>query len=288
MNDYRVARGLWSLYEPIHAVTYFTPQARAALEEAGLRGFWRGYFAGRAAPLGAVDEPVVTAVFSGFVPRMVARALPSVWQLASPSTALRARATGAAAAIRSVVSDADAAAVLDVLGRAVDGLPVAGRPLGAANASVPEPDDPIERLWQATTTLREWRGDAHTAALVTHGVAGLDILVLRCALDVDRGALQPARGWPDEEWAASADGLRGRGLLAGDQVTPEGRALIRSVEQATDEASTLEDPRALARALRPIATACAALLPFPNPIGLGQLWDPELDPGAEQVPPAGG
>ena len=46
------ARSMWTLFEPIHAVTYFAPEARAALEEAGLRGFWRGYFAGRAAPLG--------------------------------------------------------------------------------------------------------------------------------------------------------------------------------------------------------------------------------------------
>ena len=44
-------RSMWHLFEPIHAVTYFSPQARAAFEEAGLRGFWRGYFAGRAAPL---------------------------------------------------------------------------------------------------------------------------------------------------------------------------------------------------------------------------------------------
>src|SRR5256885_422912 len=43
-------RHMWTLFEPIHDVTYFHPAARAAFEEAGLRGFWRGYFAGRAAP----------------------------------------------------------------------------------------------------------------------------------------------------------------------------------------------------------------------------------------------
>ena len=40
------ARAMWTLFEPIHAVTYFAPEARGAFEEAGLRGFWRGYFAG--------------------------------------------------------------------------------------------------------------------------------------------------------------------------------------------------------------------------------------------------
>ena len=47
-----MARSMWTLFEPIHAVTYFTAEARSAYEKAGLRGFWRGYFAGRAAPLG--------------------------------------------------------------------------------------------------------------------------------------------------------------------------------------------------------------------------------------------
>jgi len=46
------ARSIWTLFEPVHAVTYFAPEARSAFEDAGLRGFWRGYFAGRAAPLG--------------------------------------------------------------------------------------------------------------------------------------------------------------------------------------------------------------------------------------------
>ena len=45
-RDAAVARSMWTLFEPVHAVTYFAPEARAATEDAGLRGFWRGYFAG--------------------------------------------------------------------------------------------------------------------------------------------------------------------------------------------------------------------------------------------------
>ena len=52
MSASQVARRMWTLFEPIHAMTYFAAEARAAYEEAGLRGFWRGYFAGRSAPLG--------------------------------------------------------------------------------------------------------------------------------------------------------------------------------------------------------------------------------------------
>jgi hypothetical protein len=34
----QTARAMWTLFEPIHAVTYFAPEARGAFEEAGLRG----------------------------------------------------------------------------------------------------------------------------------------------------------------------------------------------------------------------------------------------------------
>ena len=53
------ARRLWRLLEPYHAATYFAPEARQAFKDAGLRGFWMGYFAGRAAPMGAVGPGVV-------------------------------------------------------------------------------------------------------------------------------------------------------------------------------------------------------------------------------------
>src|SRR5262249_2438087 len=55
-----IARKWWPGFEPIHAVTYFAPEARDAYLAAGLRGYWRGYFAGRSAPLGSVDAaPVI-------------------------------------------------------------------------------------------------------------------------------------------------------------------------------------------------------------------------------------
>src|SRR3954454_9398606 len=85
----------WAALEPIHAVTYFAPESKAAYEAANLRGFWRGYFAGRAAPLGPVGAAPATALFFVFAPRMVERALPDVWSRATPAAALAARADGA-------------------------------------------------------------------------------------------------------------------------------------------------------------------------------------------------
>ncbi len=63
---------MWTLFEPVHVVTYFAPEARQGFEEAGLRGFWRGYFAGRAAPIGAAGAPPVIAAFFSFAPPFVA------------------------------------------------------------------------------------------------------------------------------------------------------------------------------------------------------------------------
>ncbi len=97
--DGRTARLMWTHYEPLHAVTYFHPRARAAYEAAGLRGYWRGYFAGRAAPLGPTGPAPVIAAFYNFAPQMVSRALPAVWELATPDQALRARLTGAVQAL---------------------------------------------------------------------------------------------------------------------------------------------------------------------------------------------
>jgi len=56
------ARRLWRVLEPYHAVTYFAPEAHQAFKDVGLRGFWMGYFAGRAAPLGAVGPGVADPV----------------------------------------------------------------------------------------------------------------------------------------------------------------------------------------------------------------------------------
>ena len=94
-----LARRFFDRFEPVHAVTYFTPEARAALDGLGYRGFWMGYFAARSAPLGMVPREVVTAIFYNFAPARVARALPAAWEIAGPEAALRARQDSAIAAL---------------------------------------------------------------------------------------------------------------------------------------------------------------------------------------------
>ncbi len=273
------ARALWWLFEPVHAVTYFTPEARAAYEAAGLRGGWRGYFGGRAAPLGAVDAPPVTAAFFSFSPSMVERALPDVWTRASPQAALDARTAGACAALARLlehVRPERIERVTEQLERAAAGLDCAGRVLAAANAALPRPEGLLARLWQATTVMREHRGDGHVAALVAAGLDGCEALVVRCSLDVRRDAMQPFRGWTDGEWDAATERLVERGwLTAGGSVTECGRIHHQAVEAATDLAAARVwegHPRAeldrLVADLKPISALCRTALPPINPIGL--------------------
>src|SRR5271155_1515897 len=157
---------MWTLFEPIHAVTYFAPEARAAFEEAGLRGYWRGYFAGRAAPLGPAEAAVGTASFFNFSPAFVGRAVPAVWELITPQDALAARLAGAVAALRVLLAgrEAEAAQTADLLWLAIAELDFSGRVLAAANAALPVPDGEsagLARLWPAATLLPELRGGRH-------------------------------------------------------------------------------------------------------------------------------
>ncbi|GJF27638.1 hypothetical protein KNE206_03380 [Kitasatospora sp. NE20-6] len=273
------ARALWWLFEPVHALTYFSPEGRAAYEAVGLRGYWRGYFGGRSAPLGPVDAAPVVAAFFNFAPSMVERALPDVWSRATPEAALTARVEGATAALARVLETVKPHLIdrsVELLERAVDGLDCCGRVLAAANAALPRPEGRLARLWQATTVLREHRGDGHVAALVAEGLDGCEALVLRCALDTRREVLQPYRGWTDAEWDDATGRLTGRGWLTADgAVTAEGRSRHRALEAATDLAAARvwddfhrEELDELAAALRPLSTACRAELPQYNPIGL--------------------
>ena len=235
------ARRLWAALETLHDVTYFAPEVRAAGMAQGLKGFWMTYFAWRAAPLGPVPAAPVVAMFAGFHPGTVARALPEAWSRTTPQACLEARAAVSTGALRDAGADPQAcelaAAALAPVAAAADPT---GRPLGAANAALEPPGDPLGRLWQLATTLREHRGDGHVAALVTEGITGLQAHLLQSASGhIPQAVLQRARtGWTDEDWAGAADALRDRGLLTADPgpaLTPAGRALLDSVEARTDE-----------------------------------------------------
>ncbi|MCU1605212.1 MAG: uncharacterized protein JWP46_1677 [Modestobacter sp.] len=281
MTSPATARRLWSLGEPFHALTYFAEEARTAADAAGLTGFWSGYFAMRAAPLGPVGPAVVTATFASFAPGFVARWVPAVWDAVSPAGALAARLAGVDGAVGRVLPDwadsPEAAEAAALACRAAGAVDVVGRPLAAANTGLPGPGPAHLALWQALTTLREHRGDGHLAALLQRELLGLPALVLAAAAAVTPADwLQKARGWDTTAWDAAADQLTVRGLLADGQLTAEGLAVRAAVEADTDRLAlrpwvALGDTGCdrLAELLAPVRRAVVAAGEWParNPIG---------------------
>ena len=275
----------------MHAVTYFDPGCRASLREAGLRGFWSGYFAARAAPLGRVGAGVATAAFFNFEPAMVARAIPRCWDVVAPTVLCRVRAIAAADALAEVCgvgARSELVAALPLLRRAVAGCDGAGRPMAGANRNLWPVIAPalgtggLAEAWQACTTLREHRGDGHVAALVTQQVDGLGAHLLAAGTKaVPAGVLRENRGWSEEEWETATSRLAGRGLLHGDgRATDSGRTLHAAVEELTDRLAApayaglsdgaLADLHGALRACA-VDVAASGVVPFPNPMGLPRV-----------------
>jgi hypothetical protein len=277
-----IASLAWRRFEPCHAVTYFAPEARTAFEDVGLRGFWRGYFAGRLAPFGAIGAETATAVCFVFEPAMVARALPDIWQRCSPSDALAARLEGAQRALRRAFDSVDPAHIAraaELARHVADAGDLAGRPLYAANCSLSWPDDPYTRLWHATTLLREHRGDGHVHALAAADLGPCDALVLHAATGVPEPVhLRENRGWSGEDWAAAQERLTARGWLgASATLTAAGHDARREIEARTDELAAApyvrageRESEALVRAFEPLAALVAecGIVPYPNPMGV--------------------
>jgi hypothetical protein len=269
--------------EPVHAVVYFDAECLAAMDALGFRGFWMGYFAGRAAPLGAVGPEVVTATFFNFHPDRAARALPEAWSSASPADTWATRSNAAASTLRRVdpALTARARTLVPGLRQLLDGVPDAGRPLFAATRAVGEPDDPVEALWFWCTCLREHRGDGHVAALTTAGLDGCEALVLFAAAGgPPADLLRRSRGWSEDEWAYARGRLARRGLVDETGATGAGLELRRWVEATTDDLAGMvtgrahgSDARALYRDLSAVTDAVRAtgVIHFPNPMGLPEV-----------------
>ena len=88
---------MFELVEPIATVT-FSKLPNEAFAALGMRNYWDGYVAGRAAPLGMAPAEVVHAVFYNFADGEVARHIPWVWRKTSPQEAIAVRERSSAAA----------------------------------------------------------------------------------------------------------------------------------------------------------------------------------------------
>ncbi|WP_203829425.1 SCO6745 family protein [Actinoplanes palleronii] len=235
------SRLAWRVTEPLHACVYLVPEGPAAYARLGLHPMG-GYFAARAAALGPAGAALVAATFYNFNPAVIAKTVPAAWDTVTPEQMVATRLAVADAALTRALGVATLAgpevAEAAELARTA-ALHAAtrphGRPLFAAHAELPWPDAPHLVLFHAHMLLREFRGDGHIAALLAAGISGLESIVLKGAADQVTGRfLLASRGWKPEQWAAAADGLRERGLLAGDELSDEGRRLGAELEATTD------------------------------------------------------
>src|SRR3984893_18519184 len=176
---FTLARSAHNATNSLHSLIYFVPETEQQLTSVGLRAGRMCYFAGRAAPMGAVGAGVVTATFYNFSPHLVARSIPLAWDLASPDAVAAARLAEADAALRrvlgpAVIASADMATRAALLRDAASACGAEGRPLYAGHADLDWPDAPHLVMWHAVSLLREHRGDGHIAALVAAGLAGIE------------------------------------------------------------------------------------------------------------------
>lgn len=260
-------RRMFELVEPIATVT-FSEVANEAFLAVGMRNYWDGYFAGRAAPLGIAPAEVVHAVFYNFAEGEVARHIPWVWGKVNPQEAIAVRERGSTAALRQAIGDLAGspglARAADLATRAAVSAPTEGRVLYAGLRALPVPTGPVARLWHAATLLREHRGDGHNAALVAHGIGGTEAhVLLALSLGMRPEEFGRVHHLPRAQLAAVVDGLRARGLVdAAGGFTDAGRQAKERIEALTDELAapaydvlSSEELDALIADLEPIAAA---------------------------------
>jgi hypothetical protein len=270
-----LARRCWKILEAIHVPVYFTPGPAKEYEAIGLPPI-SYYFASRSAALGPASAELVTATFYSFCPDLVGKAVPQAWQHASPEQVLSARHKGIRETLAPVfgdaeLSDAELAEAVELVREVTAGFSTAGRPLYAAHASLPWPEDPVLALWHGATLVREHRGDGHIAALLTSQLDPIEATITGgMASNTLRFNLK-TRGFSEQEWADGFARLRDAGLTSSDtELSAAGNDLRAGIEDQTDRAATegwdrigVEGATRLNELITPVAKAiqAAELLP---------------------------
>jgi helix-turn-helix protein len=287
----QAARQMWQQLEPVHALVYYAPEVFTELAALGydVETRWPTYFPLRSAPLNQPGPERVASAFYSFSPRFVAEHIGPAWAVADSAQVLEARLRGVDGLLRRLLGEqigtAEFAELTGLVRRVAEAADTGGRPLAAANAELPWPDEPHLVLWQAITIIREHRGDGHIAALLAHELDPCEALVSFAAIDAAPVETFASRGWTADEWDAAAERLRARGWLDAD-----GKATARGVE-GRDQVERLTD-RLAAGAWRALTEAeieripalngppltaalLAGLLPGTNTLGIATVKAPE-------------
>ncbi|WP_367046717.1 hypothetical protein [Streptomyces sp. Je 1-332] len=238
----RAGRRCHTVLNSLHSTHYFSPDVGRELGELGITHPRAVNFAVRTAAMGPVGAGVVTAAFYNYKHETVARHVPGIWNTASPEDVLAARARAVDSTLRRLLGEEalaspEMAEAAELALRATEACSRSARPLYAAHADLPVPEQPHLALWHAATLLREHRGDGHLTALQYAELDGLEALVSHTA--TGKGMTPKwnftTRGWNQEDWDAAVERLRTRGLHDGvSELTEAGAALRQEVEEATD------------------------------------------------------
>jgi hypothetical protein len=138
------------------------------------------YFTSRGSVMGQVPGEVVAAAFAVFNPETVVPAVAFGWSKVDAATICAARTKGAVDQLVRILGPAPEglAQATASLTRAVEPLRPEGKPLFAGLRSLGLPGDPVGDMWRLADQLREYRGDAHTAAWTSAGLDATEVGLL--------------------------------------------------------------------------------------------------------------
>jgi hypothetical protein len=245
------ARRLRNAVEPVAAGVYFAPEAHTAYEALGFEGSplpssdgiarpeLKSYFTSRGACMGHVPGEVVAAAFGVFNPKFVVPGVAAGWQITDRATILEARERASTAMLQRILGEQPEGLgrVTDLLRRAGDAAPWAGRGVYAGLRSLGFPGHPMGDMWRAADLVREHRGDSHVISWAVGGADAVEILLLTEQWwGLPARSYAPSRGWSDADMDAGFARLQRRGLMTDDeQLTDAGRAFREEIEVRTDE-----------------------------------------------------
>ncbi len=241
---------LHDLTTRLHVPIYFAREAGDEYAKEGVGGeglkAMGGYFGSRTAAMGELPTEMVAATFYNWSPDVVTPAMDGLWGVTSAEAMQLARWRLAGVIFDSVGRD-DAWPVAEanaILHKVVGGLSWGGRPMAAGNNDAmrlldrsPHAGDDLIRLWQLTTIVREWRGDAHIGLLVAEPLSPAECTVVTNAQY--GGFVKASRGWSVGDWDAAVASLVERGWITDeDTLTDEGTRRREGIEARTNELST--------------------------------------------------
>jgi hypothetical protein len=187
--------------------------------------------------MGQVPGEVVAATFAVFNPAAVIPAVTHGWNLTDAATISAARTRGGVGQLERLLGSSPdgLAEVTALLQRVVDRLRPEGRALFAGLRSLGMPGSPLGDAWRLADLLREYRGDAHTAAWTSAGFDACEIgIVTELYWGLPLRSYVRTRAWATDHLDAAEERLRSRGLLDGDALTSSGHEAREAVEEATD------------------------------------------------------